>query len=235
MPRPDLDARLAAAFAALGEPALGPDARRALGPALRRRRTRRAQLLSGVGVLLVLAGLAVGVPRGLRSAPNEASPARSALGAPAAATCVEVRLGATTACRGTLVPSVAAAGPVAGASSSRPVLQPFSTAPPISGGRQDLPAGSRLLITLPTLGHLRWSSVSALPAPGHGSDDGSVSIRMTQRGAATVAVVVAGAPGAVALTAHGHAACGPGEADCVPSTETWTWGLDVTAKRAGGT
>jgi|HubBroStandDraft_1064217.scaffolds.fasta_scaffold64964_2 hypothetical protein len=225
MPGPDLDARLSAAFSALGEPALDPDARRALGPALRRRRARRAQLLSGVGVALVVAGLAVGVPTGLRSAPKQASPARAALRAPAAS-CVEVELGATTACRGTLVPSAEAQGPVAGASSSGPELGPFSTAQPTTGGREQVPVGSRLVITLPTLGHVRWSSVSALPA----RDYGSVSIRMTRRGAATVAVVTVGDPGAVALSALGQSVCSPGDSECVPSSVTWTWVLDVIPK-----
>ena len=233
----DLEQRLSATFGALGEPTLSAERRRALGPALSARRARRARLVAGVGVALVVVGLAAGLPLGLRSAPA----GRLAEGS-APASCVEVQIGSAQSCRGTL--SVSTGAPeAAGASSSQPA-GPFSPAnaaaapvPSAAGGQEGgslgAQVGARLTVSLPTAHGLRWSAVSALPesVPGAAAP-GSATIRTMHARHQTVATVVTVAPGRVVLHAEGATQCRADAVSCVLHFEAWSLVLTIAPPSA---
>jgi len=234
MPQVDLERRLSAAFDAVGEPELTADQRGALVPALRRRRARRQRLASGVGALVVVAGLAAGLGLGLGSAPLRpvALPA-------APTTCVEVQIGASQSCRGTLVVSSghgsgAFAAPLAPAGTRVPASAGLS-APNRSAQPVGVMVGARLVIALPRTNGVRWSRVRATPqtssanAPVFSATEGGVTTRTTRTGDQTVATVTAVAPGTVVLSARGETTCPAGETGCVVRSVTWSWVLRVAA------
>jgi|HubBroStandDraft_1064217.scaffolds.fasta_scaffold24501_3 hypothetical protein len=234
----DLERRLSAAFGALGEPTLGDERRRALGPALSARRARRARLVAGVGVAIVVAGLAAGLPLALRSAPVGRVSA-----APASATCVEVQIGAAQSCRGAL--SVSTGAPVAGVASPLPSQGTFAPAnaaasPSPSASDQEgrvltTRVGARLTVTLPSALGVRWTAVSAVPATAPTGDNfqpAAATIRTTRAGSKTVVTVVAIAPGRLVLHAQGATQCRPDAVSCVLRVETWSLALTITAPSA---
>jgi len=243
MPGPDLEQQLASTFAAFGEPQLAADQRADLGPALRRHRARRRRLASGAGVAFVVAGLAAGLPLGLGSAP----PAPQALSA-APATCVEVQVGGSVSCRGSVVvssqrepeslnvPSFSAAAPTSAGAS----------APPRSAHPVGVTVGSRLVISLPKDRGVHWSPVVAVVQPsnvGVGSSPPParsppalsgevVRVSTAQMRTSALAVVVAVGPGTVSLEAHGQSTCAPGKNGCVVRSVTWSWELRVAPQGA---
>jgi len=235
----DLERRLSATFGSLGEPTLDAEHRRALGPALSARRQRRARLVAGVGVAVVVVGLAAGLPLGLRSAPA----GRLASGSVPAG-CVEVQIGSAQSCRGIL--SVSTGEPEAGVASPPQPAGPFSPAnaaaapSPSAAGRQEegflgAQVGARLTVSLPTAQGVRWSAVSALPVTGPtGSTTapGSATIRTTRAGHKTVATVVAVAAGRVVLHAEGATQCRADAVSCVLRFETWSLVLTIAPSSA---
>jgi hypothetical protein len=234
MPPADLERRLSAAFDAFGEPELSADQRGALVPALRRRRARRQRLASGVGVVAVLAGLATGLGLGLGSAPM------GPVALPAPAICVEVQIGTTQSCRGTLVlsgrhSSGAFAAPLAPAGSRVPASaggsSPSGSAQPVG-----VTVGARLVIVLPSTNGVRWSRVLIAPQPSStdlgpefSTAEGDVTTRTTRMGDRTVATVTAIAPGTVVLSAQGRTTCASGKTGCVVRSAQWSWVLRVAA------
>jgi hypothetical protein len=232
MPQGDLERRLSGAFGAFGEPELSADQLGALVPALRRRRARRQRLASGVGVVAVLAGLATGLGLGLGSAPV------GPVALPAPATCVEVQIGTTQSCRGTLVvsgghPSGALAAPLAPAGSRVPasagVSGPSGSPQPVG-----VTVGARLVILLPSTNGVRWSRVLVAPHPSSANfgtefstAEGGVTTRTTRRGERTVATVTAVAPGTVVLSAQGRTTCASGKTGYVVRSAQWSWALRV--------
>ena len=233
----DLERRLSATFGSLGEPTLGAEHRRALGPALSARRQRRARLVAGVGVAVVVVGLAAGLPLGLRSAPA----GRLALGP--APSCVEVQIGSGQSCRGTL--SVSTGAPTAGAVG----MQPFSASAPANAAASPSPSaagrqegggltarvGERLTVSLPTAQGVRWSAVSAFPltAPtGTPTSPGPATVRTTRAGHKTVATVVAVAAGRVVLNARGATQCRADAVSCVLHFEAWSLVLTIAPPSA---
>ena len=235
----DLERRLSATFAALGEPTLSPEHRRALGPALSHRRARRARLVAGVGVAVVVVGLAAGLPFGLRSAPLGPVAA-----GPSPARCVEVQIGPAESCRGTLVVSTVA--PTAGAARSFQAASPVapanaaaSPAPSAAGGQERralfAQVGAHLTVSLPTVVGMRWSAVSAVPATtGTPPSAGVATTRTTRAGGKTVATVVAVAPGRVVLQALGETQCRPDAVSCVLRIESWSLALTIAPQSGAG-
>jgi hypothetical protein len=235
----DLEGRLSATFAGLGEPTLSAEHRRALGPALSARRARRARLVAGVGVAVVVAGLAAGLPLGLRSAPA----GRVAL-SPTPAACVEVQIGAAQSCRGTLsvstgAPAAGVASPFHPAGSYAPANAAASPSPSATGrqegGALTARVGAHLTVSLPAAGGVRWSAFSAAPATVPTGDNfraGVARIRTTRAGGRTVGTVVALAPGRVVLHAQGATQCRPDAVSCVLRFETWSLVLTIAPPSA---
>jgi len=233
----DLEQRLGAAFAAPGEPALTEERRRALGPALRRRRAHRQRVTGAVFVSLLVVGLAAGLPLGFRSTPRPVALRQA--GGPSAA-CVEVQVGGAASCQGALV---GLSGPAA--QNAAAPFSPASPAPSTSGGSSalkaaapaplDVAVGTRLVVTLPSRDGVRWASVAVLPATSngpveHGARQGAVTIRSSRVAGKTVATVVAAAPGEVALGARGFSSCPTASAPCAARAVSWSLVLRVAPK-----
>lgn len=231
----DLEQRLGAAFAAPGEPTLAEEHRRALRPALRRRRAHRQRAAGAVFLSLVVVGLAAGLPLGLRSAPGPVA-LRQAVGTSAA--CVEVRIGPAESCRGALVePGVPAAqkvaapfGPLGPAGSTSAGAASSGAAPaPLA-----VTVGTRLVVTLPSRDGVRWASVGVLVTSNgpleHAAPRGTVSIHSARVAGRTVATVIATAPGEVELGARGFSSCPTGSAPCAARPASWSLVLRVAPK-----
>jgi len=217
MPPTDVEGRLRAALSVPWEPNASSEALASLRSGLpahraRRRLARAGAAATGLGVLGLTLGLALGIQRG----PSPLRTAAPRLGPSPAASCVEVGAGSgPAACVGRILPL---ATPASAAPLQRNA-QFGSASGSGTTGAVNVAAGQRVVVSLPSLAGVTWQGVALADLAPSGAVQALGSLHRDAHGR-TVAVLARARPGHYVLSAIGSASCAA--AGCTTSGVRWS-------------
>jgi len=215
VPETELDRRLRAALRQPAEPEASPERLASLRDALPARRARR-QLVAGAAATVAALGVVLGVlvPGPGGAPPRLASP-HGALSGPS---CVEIVAGtAAPQCAGQVEPLAAAAAPAEGTLRAAPSAAPAPVA---------APAGTAVVVSLPLLPGVTWTTVDVTVGTGStGSATRSVAVHADRNGR-SVADLGRLSPGSYSLAATAGRRCS-GAPACANGPVGWSAALTV--------